>query len=57
MEIKRTKKEELTDDDYDHMNKVAGYINRHTAQRPDGDVEDSNWRYSLMNWGYDPCKS
>jgi len=40
----------------DHMNKVVGYINRHTAQRPDGDVEDTNWAYSLKNWGYDPTK-
>lgn len=54
--IKKKKKAKLTDDDYDHMNKVIGYINRHTAQQPDGAIEDSNWRYSLMNWGYDPCK-
>lgn len=54
--IKKTNKSELTQDDYDHMNKVVGYINRHRAQRPETDVENSNWRYSLKNWGYDPCK-
>ena len=56
VEIKRTRKADLTDDDYAHMKKVVGYISRHSAQRPDGDLEDSAWRYSLMNWGYDPLK-
>jgi hypothetical protein len=50
------KKADLTDDDYDHMHKVLGYIKRHSAQRPDGDVEETPWRYSLMNWGHDPLK-
>lgn len=56
VKIKRTKKDDLTDDQYDHMKKVIGYIHRHKAQGPDGDVEDSDWRYSLMNWGHDPLK-
>ena len=56
VEIKRTDKDELTDDQWDHMDKVIGYVHRHTAQRPDGDIEDSDWRYSLMNWGHDPLK-
>ncbi|MEU9985168.1 DUF3140 domain-containing protein [Streptomyces sp. NPDC050856] len=47
---------ELTDDDYRHMRKVVGYIHRHLAQRPAGNVEDSRWRHSLMNWGHDPLK-
>lgn len=54
--IKRKKKEDLSKADYDHMQKVVGYISRHKAQKPDGDIEDSAWRYSLMNWGYDPLK-
>jgi len=49
-------KDELTDADLAHMKKVNGYIARHTKQRPDGDVEDTPWRYSLMNWGHDPLK-
>ncbi|MEM8758231.1 MAG: DUF3140 domain-containing protein [Planctomycetota bacterium] len=57
VEIKRTNKDDLTDADYDHMRKVIGYINRHTAQRPEGDIEHTDWRYSLMNWGCDPMKS
>ena len=56
VEIKNTKKADLTDSQYDHMSKVVGYIHRHLAQRPDGDVEETDWRYSLMNWGHDPLK-
>ena len=57
VEIKRTKKDDLTAEDYDHMRKVVGYIKRHKAQGgPDNDVEHSKWRYSLMNWGHDPLK-
>ncbi|MFJ7147158.1 DUF3140 domain-containing protein [Streptomyces sp. NPDC100445] len=54
VEILRTKKSDLSDDDYAHMRKVTGYIRRHLAQRPSGDVRDSRWRHSLMNWGHDP---
>jgi Protein of unknown function (DUF3140) len=56
VEIQRTKKADLTDDDAAHMRKVVGYVHRHLAQRPSGDVTDTNWRYSLMNWGHDPTK-
>jgi len=52
--IKRTDKDDLTDDQWDHMGKVVGYVRRHCAQVPDGDIESSTWRYSLMNWGHDP---
>jgi Protein of unknown function (DUF3140) len=51
-----TKKGELSDDDVAHMRKVVGYVHRHLAQRPDGDVTDTRWRYSLMNWGHDPLR-
>ncbi|ROU03589.1 DUF3140 domain-containing protein [Histidinibacterium lentulum] len=51
-----TRKDDLAGDDWDHMAKVTGYIRRHTAQRPEGDVTDTRWRYSLMNWGHDPLK-
>ncbi|RPF72210.1 DUF3140 domain-containing protein [Aurantiacibacter spongiae] len=56
VEIKRTNKDDLTDSQYEHMQKVVGYVNRHKAQRPDGDIEETDWRYSLMNWGHDPLK-
>lgn len=52
----RTKKAELDADDAAHMRKVVGYVHRHLAQRPSGDIGDSAWRYSLMNWGHDPQK-
>jgi hypothetical protein len=52
----RTRKADLTDDDRKHMRKVVGYVHRHLAQRPSGDIEDSTWRHSLMNWGHDPTK-
>ncbi len=56
VEILRTKKDDLSDDDWDHMGKVVGYIKRHLAQGgPDEDMETSDWRYSLMNWGHDPA--
>jgi hypothetical protein len=50
------KQADFTSDDYDHMKKVTGYVHRHLEQRPDGDVSDTRWRYSLMNWGHDPLK-
>ncbi|HEX2577819.1 MAG TPA: DUF3140 domain-containing protein [Aquihabitans sp.] len=56
VEITRTKAADLTDDDHQHMRKVTGYVHRHLAQRPDGDVTDTTWRHSLMNWGHDPKK-
>ena len=56
VEIKRKKVADLTDDDHALMRKVVGYVHRHMAQRPDGDVTDTRWRYSLMNWGHDPIR-
>jgi hypothetical protein len=57
VELLRTKKDDLTDDDLAHMRKVHGYVQRHLAQRPaKEEVETSKWRYSLMNWGHDPLK-
>ena len=50
------KKAELDKDDYKHMRKVVGYIQRHKAQEPDGDTKQTRWRYSLKNWGHDPEK-
>jgi hypothetical protein len=54
--IKRKKAADLDDGDLRHMRKVVGYIDRHLAQRPKGDVKDTTWRRSLMNWGHDPLK-
>ena len=45
---------EFTAGDLAHARKVVGFIHRHLAQRPAGDITQSPWRYSLMNWGHDP---
>lgn len=51
--ILQKKKDELTEADYKHMQKVVGYVKRHLAQKPAGKVSDTNWNYSLKNWGHD----
>ena len=57
VEILGKNKSDYTDDDVDHMRRVVSYVHRHQAQKPQkGDVETSNWRYSLLNWGHDPTK-
>ena len=56
VKILRAKKSELSDNDYAHIRKVVGYTKRHRAQRPSGDIKETDWRYSLMNWGHDPTK-
>ncbi|RYZ12921.1 MAG: DUF3140 domain-containing protein [Comamonadaceae bacterium] len=48
------KQDACTPGDLAHMTKVVGYVHRHLAQRPAGDVSKTPWRYSLMNWGHDP---
>jgi hypothetical protein len=57
VKILQARKSDLSDADYTHMRKVVGYAKRHLAQRPSGDVTDTAWRYSLMNWGHDPVKN
>ena len=56
MSLLRTADRKLTADDYRHMRKVVGYVHRHLAQRPRGDVTRTRWRYSLLNWGHDPLR-
>ncbi len=57
VDLLRTNKDDLSDDDLAHMRKVHGYVRRQMAQGPQkADVETSKWRYSLMNWGHDPLK-
>lgn len=56
IEIKNKNPLEYEAEDYAHMRKVSAYVARHGAQRPRGDVTDTRWRHSLMNWGHDPLK-
>ena len=56
LELKGKTAADITEDDLQAMRKVVGYVHRHGAQRPQGDVTDTRWRKSLMNWGHDPLK-
>jgi hypothetical protein len=56
VEILEKDDEDIDQDDVEHMRRVVSYVHRHRAQEPEEGVEDSRWRYSLMNWGYDPLK-
>lgn len=57
LEIRATKRADLTDTDVADMAKVAGYVHRHMAQKPaKEEIATSRWRKSLMNWGHDPLK-
>lgn len=54
--LARPASHEPTEEEVARMRKVVGYVRRHLAQRPEGDVADTRWRASLMNWGHDPLK-
>jgi hypothetical protein len=56
VEILGKNKTDYSSDDIDHMRRVVSYVHRHRSQKPEGDVKDSNWRRSLLNWGNDPLK-
>jgi hypothetical protein len=56
VEILGKHKSDYTEGDIDHMRRVVSYVHRHQAQKPKSNGEDSNWRYSLMNWGHNPMK-
>lgn len=50
------KESEYDEEDLSQMKRVVSYVRRHSAQKPSKNIEDSRWRYSLMNWGHDPLK-
>lgn len=56
VQILHKKPADYTDDDLAQMHRVISYVRRHRAQGPEKEVETSPWRYSLKNWGFDPCK-
>jgi hypothetical protein len=56
VEILGKNRTDYSSDDIDHMRRVVSYVHRHRSQKPEGDVKDSNWRRSLLNWGHDPLK-
>jgi hypothetical protein len=55
-EILRTRKVDLTDAEVTHMREVVSHVRGRLPLRPPGNVKDTRWRYSLMNWGHDPVK-
>jgi hypothetical protein len=59
VEILGKDRSDCAEEDIDHMRRVVSYVHRHQAQQPEGDVEDSNWRYSLINFSIatHPCTS
>ncbi len=56
VELLKKKQSDYNSDDIKYLRKVIGYVHRHLAQKPAGNVTETNWRYSLMNWGHDPKK-
>jgi hypothetical protein len=56
VQLLETPSTELSEDDYRHMRNVVGFVHRHLAQRPRGDVTHTRWRYSLLNWGHDSLR-
>ena len=50
VEILGKNKSDYTDEDVEHMKRVNAYVKRHLGQGPKNDVEDSRWRYSLINF-------
>ncbi len=56
LELLKKNHSDYSNDDIAHMQKVNSYVHRHSAQRPSGDIENTHWRFSLMNWGHDPMK-
>ena len=56
VDLLRRGTDDPSDEDEARMRKVVGYVHRHLAQRPSGDVRDTRWRHSLMNWGHDPLR-
>ena len=56
LEILKTPKGRITDQDLLHMRTVIGFVRRHLAQRPRDDSAESRWARSLKNWGHDPTR-
>ena len=56
VQLQGKSKSSYTEADVHQMARVVSYVHRHMAQRPAGDISETRWRYSLMNWGHDPTK-
>ncbi len=56
VEMLHRKQADYSTGDYAQMRRVISYVHRHLARKPSGDITETHWRYSLMNWGHDPAK-
>ncbi len=54
IQLLHTKQADYSEGDVAQMKRVISYVARHSAQKPDGDIARTHWRFSLMNWGHDP---
>jgi hypothetical protein len=43
-----------SESDLAHARRTIGFVKRHRAQWPRGDVSGRRWRHALRNWGHDP---
>ena len=57
LQIMKTPKGRLSDQDLLHMRTVVGFVRRHLTQRPRSDSTESRWARSLKNWGHDPART
>ncbi len=58
LKIKKKDKADFTEANWDKINEAVGYYhqNLHESQKPNNDVESSDWYYALKNWGHDALK-
>jgi hypothetical protein len=56
VEILKKDDEDIDQYDVDYMRRVVSYVHRYQAQELEEDVEESRWRYSLMNRGHNLLK-
>ncbi|NHF61268.1 DUF3140 domain-containing protein [Flavobacteriaceae bacterium TP-CH-4] len=58
LKIKQKKKSELTESNWDRINETVGVYHQkiNPSQKPNDNIENSNWYYSLKNWGHDALK-
>lgn len=54
VELLTLPRQEWSAADEAHVRRVAGFVRRHRAQWPRGDVRERRWRHALRNWGHDP---
>ncbi len=54
LELLEIPDDEWGESDVAHARRTLGFVRRHRAQWPAGDVSGRRWRHALRNWGHDP---